>query len=174
MGKLQFTTKLHGFDGAYELIRSLPPEIVSKRGGPVKTGLRKGALVIHRQALANLQQVTHNATSKGKVLSTGLVAKNLIVSRGKAPIGGNGERYLVRVKKRPYTGRSGKSTERKAVTTVASAQMLEYGSRTQPAEPWLRPAATSRAADAISTIEKETVAAIGRIVKRLAKAKGAR
>jgi hypothetical protein len=113
VGKLQFTQKLHGFDGAYELLRSLPAEVVSKRGGPVKTGLRKGALVIHRQALANL-------------------------------------------------------------TTVASAQMLEYGSRTQPAELWLRPAATSRAAEAISTIEKETVAAIARVVKRLEKARGPR
>lgn len=163
--------RLSGFDGALALLKSLPAEVVSKRGGPVKTGLRKGALVIKRAELANLQAVTHNATSKDKVLSTGLLAANVIVSRGKAPIGGNGERYLVRVKRKVYPGRSGKSGGGKATTTLASAQLLEYGSRTQPAEPWIRPAAASSAREAIETIQRETVAAINLVVKKLSKAK---
>ena len=98
--------------------------------------------------------------------STGLLLKNVIASRGKAPTGGKGERYLVRVKRRNYVRRG------KVFTTTKAAQALEYGGRggRQPAEPWIRPAFHAKAAEAIHTIGVELVNGIDRVVKKLARA----
>jgi len=76
------TIQLTGLDGVYDMLRSLPAEVVSKRGGPVKTALRKGAVIIRKAEIANLRVVTSNQT-KEESISTGLLAKNVIVSRGK-------------------------------------------------------------------------------------------
>lgn len=155
--------QLRGLEGVLDTLRSLPAEVVSKRGGPVRAALRKGALVIHRQELANLQAVTANTTDEGVRQSTGFLAKNVVVTRGKAPSGGNGERYLVRVRRKGYPDRNGK-----AVSTLKTAQILEYGSSKQPAEPWIRPAFLSRTREAIETTERELLAGIDRIVRKLA------
>ena len=40
--------KERGIDEALALLKSLPPEVVSKSGGPVKTALRAGARVLQR------------------------------------------------------------------------------------------------------------------------------
>ena len=58
--------------------------------------------------------------------------------------------------------------------TLATANLLEYGSEKQPAEPWLRPAFASSAPQAIQTIEKELLSAIQRVVRKLARQNGAR
>lgn len=154
--------EMHGLNGVLETLRSLPAEVVSKRGGPVRAALRKGALVIHRQELANLQAVTATATDDEKRESTGFLAKNVVVTRGKEPHGTKGERYLVRVRRKTYP-------DRKGVTTLQTAQLLEYGSSQQPAEPWIRPAFESRAREAIHTVERELLAGIDRIVRKLAR-----
>jgi HK97 gp10 family phage protein len=154
--------KLTGVDNILSLLKSLPPEVVSKRGGPVKTALRKGAVVIFKQARSNLEAVT-----AGDV-STGLLVKNLVVTRGKAPTSGKGERYLVRVRRKSYQ-RKGKT-----VTTLKTAHLLEYGSSQQPAEPWLVPAFKARAAEAIRVTNVELIKAVDRVVKKLAKTRASR
>lgn len=154
--------KMTGLEGVLYTLRSLPPEIVSKRGGPVRAALRKGAVVIFKEAQKNLQSVTNNATEEGKKVSTGLLLKNLVVTRGKEPIGTKGERYLVRVRRKVYQ-RNGKP-----VSTLKTGQILEYGSVKQTAEPWLRPAFAATAPKAIQTVETELLKSIDRIVKKLA------
>jgi len=156
--------RLSGLDGVLDTLRSLPPEVVSKRGGPVKSALRKAAVVIYKQADANLARVTANQISEGERQSTGLLQKNLVVTRGKAPSSGKGERYLVRVRRKGY------EREGESVSTLKTGQILEYGSEKQPAEPWLRPAFASKAEQAIKTAEAELVNGIDRIVKKLAAA----
>lgn len=155
------TIQLTGLEGVLATLKSLPPEVVSKRGGPVKAALKKGALVLLKEAQFNLYRVTANIGT-GEQENTGLLLKSLIATRGKAPIGGSGERYLVRVKRKSYDRRG------KAVTTLKTAQLLEYGSSAQPAEPWLRPAFESKAEQAIKTVEGELVKSVDRIVKKLA------
>ena len=154
--------ELSGLNGVLETLKSLPPEIVSKRGGPVKSALRKGARVIFLQAKRNLEQVTANASDEGKRYSTGFLLKNLVVTRGKPPISSKGERYLVRVRRKSYN-RKGKS-----VTTLATANLLEYGSVKQPMEPWIRPAFQAKAAEAIRTTETELLKQIDKVIKKLA------
>jgi HK97 gp10 family phage protein len=86
-----------------------------------------------------------------------------VASRGKPPPGENGERYLVRVKRKTYPGRNGKPT-----TTQQTARFLEYGTSQQPAEPFARPALISKGEEAIKTVETELVKGIDRVVKKLA------
>lgn len=151
-----------GLEGVLATLKSLPREVVSKRGGPVKTALRKAARVIHKEAQQNLDRVTSNQTESGERLSTGLLKKNLIVSRGKPPFESKGERYLVRVRRKSYP-RTGKTT-----TTLATANLLEYGSSKQNAEPWLRPAFAAKAEAAINTANVELLKEIDKVVKKLA------
>jgi HK97 gp10 family phage protein len=152
-------------------LQSLPAEIVSKRGGPVKTALKKGAIVILKAEQANLQAVMGHLVDGERRASTGLLLKSLIATRGKPPSDGKGERYLVRVKRGvvyPSTD-AGKPRSGKAQTTAAkNAARLEYGTSKQPAEPFIRPAFLANAARAIDTIEREVVVAIDRVVNKLA------
>lgn len=154
------TIQLTGVDGVLDLLKSLPPEIVSKRGGPVKTALRKGALVILAAEKANLQAVI-SMQKKEEQEDTGLLLGSLIASRGKAPSEGKGERYLVRVKRKSYQRKG------KVVTTLKTAQILEYGSEKQPARPWIRPAFSSKAEEAINTVTTALLAEVDKVVARL-------
>jgi HK97 gp10 family phage protein len=157
---LKIEMQLTGLNGVLETLKSLPPEVVSKRGGPVKAALRKGANVILKAEKANLRAVMGHEVDGEKRLSTGLLLKNLIATRGKPKF--NGERYIVRVKRKKYQ-RKGKD-----VSTVKVAQLLEYGSSKQKAEPWIRPAFTSKAAEAIRTIEAELLKGVDKVVRKLA------
>lgn len=158
---MKVDVKITGVDNVLNMLRSLPPEVVSKRGGPVKAALRKGAVVILKQAQMNLYQVTADV-STGDDRGTGLLLKNVIVSRGKEPIGTKGERYLVRVRRKTYPDRQGKP-----VTTLKTAHLLEYGSSQQQPTPWIRPAVQMKGQQAINTVVSELNASISRIIKKL-------
>jgi HK97 gp10 family phage protein len=153
----EVTVKMEGLVGVLELLKQLPAEVVSKRGGPVRSALRKGAVVLHKEAKRNLEAVTAGDDT------TGLLVDNLVVTRGKMLPGENGEKYLVRVRAKSYQRKGAK------VTTRKTASLLEYGSAKQPAEPWLRPAFSSKASEAARTVETELLKGIDRIVKRLSK-----
>jgi hypothetical protein len=154
---MKVDVNMTGLEGVLATLQSLPPELVSKRGGPVKSALRKGAVVIALEARKNLQQVTQGEDT------TGLLLENLVVTRGKAIFGSKGERYLVRVRRKSYVRKG------KPVTTLKAAQLLEYGSAKQPMEPWLRPAFAAKAQQAMQTAETELVRQLDRVVKKLAK-----
>lgn len=149
---------LSGLDGVLKTLKSLPPEVVSKRGGPVKLALAKGARLLRNEVKKNLQSVISSDES------TGLLEKNIIASRGKPPTSGNGERYLVRVKRRTYTDRTGKP-----VTTLKTANILEYGSEKQTAKPFIRPAAISKAQETIAVVTDDLKKRLDKAVKDLAR-----
>lgn len=153
---MKIDIKLEGADSIVSMLKSLPAEVVSKRGGPVKLALAKGARVIRKEVAKNLEQATADGDE-----STGLLKQSLIVSRGKQPNTGKGERYLVRFKRKTYPDRKGKP-----VTTLKTAQILEYGSEKQKAEPFIRPAAVSKAQEAIKTINDDLLARIDKIVQK--------
>lgn len=161
--------KLTGLDGVLEMLQNLPAEVVSKRGGPVKLALKKGANVLRKQAAENLKRSLSNTDAAGQLHSTGLLSTKLITSRGKAPTSGKGERYLVRVKRETYPNRSGKGKS----TTVENAARLEYGTEKQPAEPWLRPAFAAKRGEAVAVIEADLKKRVDLIAqKMLNQAKG--
>lgn len=162
---LRIEMKLQGLDNVLLMLESLPASVVSKRGGPVKSALKKGANLIakaERQALKATLQDPDDET-------TGLLQKSIIASRGKPPNSGKGERAMVRIKRRTYTDRKGK-----VVTTLKTAQLKEYGSSHQTAEPFIRPAFLQNAEKAIRLVETELPREIDKVVNAVLKRIGAR
>lgn len=162
---MKVEVKLTGVDNALKTLQSLPAEVVSKRGGPVKLALARGARLIRDEARQNLMQTIRN---DGDYQSTKLLEQNVISSRGKAPSSGKGERYLVRVKRKAYPKLRGK----KPTTTLQTANLKEYGSSKQPAIPWLRPAVQTKGAQAINVITEDLLKRIDKTVAQLAKTGG--
>src|SRR5690554_2659995 len=163
---MKITMNVQGLDGVMQTLQSLPPEIVSKRGGPVKLALAKAARVIRDQAKVNLKA----AIAINGDASTGLLEKNVVVTRGKEPVGTKGERYLVRVRRKAYDGaKIGKRQKAgKRVTTHKTASLLEYGSSHQPATPWLRPAVKQKGEQAINVFTSALNRRIDATVNKLA------
>lgn len=150
--------QLQGVDTVLKTLNRLPSEVVSKRGGPVKLALAKGARLIRNEVKKNLQRIVTSDDS------TGLLYKNIIASRGKEPIGTRGERYIVRVKRKTYPDRTGRP-----VTTLKTANILEYGSEKQMAQPFIRPAAESKAQETINLVTADLIKRVDKIASDMLK-----
>lgn len=160
---MKIEMNLQGADGVLKTLKALPPEVVAKRGGPVKLSLAKGARFIRDKAKVRLRA----AIEQGGSNSTGLLEANVISSRGKAPIGSKGERYLVRVRRKVYPNRN-PERDGKVPSVRKSAQLMEYGSKHQPATPYLRPTVQQDGQQAINIITDDLVKRTDKVVKKLA------
>lgn len=159
------TFKLEGMDEALNLLHRLPKELVSTRGGPVRKALRKGAMVLVKQARSNLQHAIDSPGKSGITNSTGATAKN-VIARYKAPLGGvNGERYLVTVRYDFHP--SGNKFRKSKIRFNDIAFMMEYGTPQQPAIPWLVPAFHSKKQEAVAVATQDLARQIDAIVKKL-------
>lgn len=154
--------KLIGMDNVLKLLHELPTEVAAKRGGPVKRALSKGARVVATEVGLNLAR-SIGGLDDDENHSTGLLLESLRVTRGKAPADGKGERYLVRFLRKTYV-RNGKP-----VTTLATAQLKEYGSEKQQAEPFIRPAVMSKGQQAIDVASSSLLADIERLARKYLK-----
>ena len=151
-----------GLDGVLKMLKSLPPEIVSRRGGPVKAALRKAAQVIQKQAKLNLQAIMDAPNEGGVDDPTGLLRDSIIVSRDPRPQqSGANERYLVRVKKKRYP-------KQPRVTTQRVGYLLEIGTERRRAMPWMRPAFEAKKGQAVTVFVDTLTKSIDRIIKKLA------
>lgn len=157
--------KMRGLDGVLAMLERLPPEVVSKRGGPVLLALRKGGRVIQRAEQQNLDAGMVDDDDRE---STGLLRENIVVSRGKAPTGSKGERVVVRIRRKTYPNRSGKP-----VTTHKTANIKEYGSSKQAPRSFIRKAFNEKAPEAIATVDRELVRDIDRRAAKYLKQGGA-
>lgn len=160
---MKVEVQLKGMDGVLKTLQELPADIVSKRGGPVKLALAKGARRLRDQARQNLRK----SIAEGGERSTGMTEKAVIASRGKAINGGNGERYLVRVKKGTFTNADGYPT-----STLMTANLLEYGSSHQAPTPWLRPALQQTGAQVIDLVSEDLLRRVDKFVAQLAAKNG--
>lgn len=159
------TVRIEGLQGVLDMLKALPPEIVSKAGGPVKFGLKKAANVIKNEVKANVRKIISEPNRDGlPTKSTGLLEESIIASRGKRPSSGNGETFVVRVKRKAYTV----SKNAKPVSTPQVARLLEYGSeKLNPPQPFIRPAFDSKKDEAVAVFVRETTKRIEAVVKKL-------
>ena len=164
---MKLEMNLQGLDGVLATLRSLPPEVVSKRGGPVKLALAKGARVIRDEARRNLERVTSTPGKTGINYGTGFSPRQLIVRRRPMPGGQNGERYVLTV--RPATHPNGNVYRRgKRIAANDVTFMLEYGTANQPAEPWLRPAFEAKKEQAMAVVIQDLKRRVDLVVAKLA------
>ena len=162
------TRTLHGLDDVLAKLKALPPEIASKNGGPVKSALRKGGVVIQKQAQANIRRVTRDTEAAGYV-STDVLAKAVVVRRDPNPRrSGASERYRVLVARgRTYDGRLNKKGV--PLTAIMTGRWLELGTEDQRAEPWLTPAYFTAREKALATIVTELSKGIDRAIKKISR-----
>jgi HK97 gp10 family phage protein len=166
--------EISGINGVLDMLKSLPADVVSKRGGPVKKALRKAAIIIQKEARANIRKLVTEPNKDGKPSkSTGALEKAVTVGRGKY-LGGNlGERYMVwlpKVKKKYANTRDNVRKRRAGKTYMVESpqfygRFLEYGTSKMQAKPWLRPAVISKGDMAIATARNELLKEIEKIVQ---------
>lgn len=161
---------LTGIDNVIDLLKSLPPEVVSKNGGVVRKSLVKGANIIRNQARINLARVTKTAGKTGENYGTGFSASRVITKRKLMPAGENGERYIITVKYEDYPNTNNKYKKR-PIKANDIAFMLEYGTSKQSAEPWFSPAFRTKAQEAINVSRSTLIKEIDKIVNKLSKNK---
>ena len=158
--------RVEGLEGVLDALRKLPPEIVSKNGGPVRSALRKAAVVIQKQAQANVQAIIDSPNAGGlPTESTGLLKANIVAQRVKPPRGTKGERFMIRARKKVYPG-NGKWKKR---TTAQIGALLEYGTEKRAPMPWMRSAFDTKKAEAVDTFTREIRQRIDAIIRKLSR-----
>ena len=158
---MKTTVTMTGMTEALRMLESLPYELVTKRGGPVKLALKKGAMLIRDEEKQRLRALLNE---QGTNETSGLLVDNIIASRGKKPADGNGERYVVRVRRKIYPPKQG---EKESRSTIKIAQIFEYGSKHQRARPFIRPAFEATAQKAIEVIREDLLKRIDKVVNKL-------
>lgn len=162
------TVKVEGLSETLKVLESLPRELVSSRGGPVRSALRRAALEMRGEVLSQLQRVIAIREAGEEERSTGLLQGNVVIQRG-GQRSVNGEQMVVRIRNKPYPNRTGKGA-----TTAQVARLLEYGRKNQPAAPFLRPAFEIKKAAVVATFAKELNRRVDALVRKLEREKGAR
>lgn len=152
------TKTMKGLDDVLERLKALPPEIASKRGGPVRAALRKGAVVVQKQAQANIHAVTANNPAYER---TGTLESAVVIRRDGNPqrFGAN-ERFRVLLSRKKYPD---------GTKAVAVGRFLEFGTERQAAEPWATPAYFQSREQALNTVVEALNSSIEKIIRKLKK-----
>lgn len=160
--------EVRGLTGVLDALKSLPPEIVSKRGGPVRQALRVAAKVLQVQAQANVARIIAESNDEDDNRSTGLLHKSIYIKRSKPSAGKNGEAFVVAVKRgQKYPAE--RQARKEIVTAVQVGRLLEYGTEKRKALPWLRPAFDSKGQAALNTFVAEMQRRVPLAIKKAEK-----
>lgn len=148
---------VQGLNSLLDTLKALPPEIVSKSGGPVRTSLRKAGVVFQKAAIENVQLIVDQPNKDGSTPDNSkTLEKAIIVSRGKPQPGRKGEIFRVRVK------RGAKAPNGQTANKYGG--VLEFGYEGVAAKPWLRPAFDAHKQEAyglfVSEMQKRLDAAV--------------
>lgn len=162
---MKLDVKLTGLDGVLDTLKSMPPELVSVRGGPVLAALRKGARILRDQAKTNFRSAVALPGKTGITDSTGFTEKQIISKRVRMPGGTKGERVVVTVRPKPHPG--GKVYRKRTIRANDIAFIMESGDKDQTATPWLRPAFDAKSDAALREVESELVKRVDKLVKQL-------
>ena len=154
--------KVSGLDGVLETLRQLPPEIVSKGGGPVKLALAKGARMLR------------DAIKQAAPVDTGTLRDNIVSMRGAMRLGG-GERQVVRVM--PDYGQYANTRHNRRKQQVGKLyemggpayywRFIEYGTKHQAARPFIRPTGAANAQRVIDAVSSDLVRRVNLIKRKL-------
>ena len=161
------TVEITGLDEVLRRLRALGAE-ASKRGGPVRAAVRKGAVVIQKEMQANVRRIVAPPNVGGGDESTGLLEKSIKPLRAKARRDGvKGETFIVTVPKRARYPITKKTPSGIGVATVG--KMLEYGTPKRQPMPWARPAFHAKKGEAAQVMADEVLKGIEKLEKKLAR-----
>jgi len=163
--------KLSGLEGVLSTLQKLPPELVSRKGGPVLASLRKGARVLVKQSKENFRAAVAMPGRTGITDTTGFTEKQIVARRRRMPGSEKGEHVVITVNPKPHPTSKGKYKGRQ-IRANDIAFIMEAGTSAQPATPWLRPAFATKREEALRTVESDLVTRVDKIVKKLASQNG--
>lgn len=172
------TVRIEGLRGVLETLKQLPPELVSKRGGPIAGAIRAALKPMQEEAQANIRAIVAEP-NLGEVPaeSTGLLERNIVIARS-SKMEKNGETFRLRIRKKVYPRDASKPKAKgrrdKRTTTPQVGRLLEYGTEKMRAKPWLRPAFETHRHGALDIFAQEMNTRIQRIVKKLERQNGAK
>lgn len=171
------SVRIEGLDGVLAVLRSLPGELVSKRGGVIRLAARKAAKIIADQAKANVRAVVAEPNIGGRPSkSTGALERSIVVSRSRTTGNAKGEAVIVKMKgskKRKYAGNKRNVRKGRAGQTYETApptyygSILEKGSSRMRPHPWMRPAFDSKKTEALETFVSDLKNRLSAVIKRL-------
>jgi HK97 gp10 family phage protein len=159
------SVRIEGLDTLLRRLKALGPA-ASKRGGPVRAAVRKGAVVIQKAAVANVERIVAEPNVGGDNDSTGLLAKSIKPMRAKSPRQYKGETYFVTVPRRARYPIDTRTPTGIAVATVG--KMLEYGTSKRQPMPWMGPAFNAKKGEAADVMAAELEKGIARLERKVA------
>lgn len=159
------SVRIVGLEGVLKTLRELPPELVSKHGGPVRSALRKASLLMVNEMKANIQKIVDEPNIGGRDRSTGLLKDNIVTTRTSSRMKQKGEQYRARVRRKVYP----KIGNEKTVTTAQVGALLEAGTEKRRPMPWARPAFEAKKGEVIPLFTLELNKSLTRIVNKLAR-----
>lgn len=163
---MKTVAEVKGLEGVLSLLNKLPPELVSKRGGVVLSGLRKGANVMRKAWREEVQRLISEPNIGPDYIATGTYQKAISTSRLRKPkeVGGD-EAVRVRVKAAPYpeTGNG------KPKNAAMVAGILEHGTEHMEAKAPMRKAFEASSQKALDAVVKATNDGIAKAIKKLDK-----
>lgn len=157
--------QIRGLDGVLRALQALPKEVSQKRGGPVRTSLRKGANLIRNEARQNVRRITSTPNLGGGDFSTGKLEKSIAVVRGKTSLRKNEERLMVLIPRRARYPVSKRTPT--GISVAAVGRMLEYGTSRNKPHRWMGPAFHAKKQEAVDTIVRELKAGIDKVATAL-------
>lgn len=161
------SVSIEGLDDVLRRLRALGAE-ASKRGGPVRAAVRKGAVVIQKEMQAGVQRIIATPNKGGGDESTGLLLKSIKPMRAKARRDGTkGETYIVGPAKRARYPVDTRTPSGIGVATVG--KMLEYGTPKRQPMPFARPAFHAKKGEAVQVMTDEVLKGIEKLERKLAR-----
>ena len=161
------SVRIEGLDDVLRRLRSLGAE-ASKRGGPVRAAVRKGAVVIQKEMQANIRRIVATPNKGGGDESTGVLEKSIKPMRAKARRDGTkGETFMVGPNKRARYPISKRTPSGIGVATVG--KMLEYGTPKRQPMPWARPAFHAKKDEAAKVMTDEVLKGIEKLEQKLSR-----
>lgn len=168
--------KILGLAGVLDTLKQLPPEVVSKNGGPIRSALRKAAQVIQKEAQANVRRIVAEPNIGGAPSkSTGALEKSIKVTRGKMRGGLKGETALVTIppirKKYADTRLNRRKHRVGKIHSVSPltyyAWFLEFGTERMRPHPFMQPAFMSKKGEAVNVFVQQVTAKTKKIIQKL-------
>lgn len=160
------TVRIEGLSTLQRRLMAFPKEM-SVRGGPVRKGVRAGAVVIQKQAQANIDRIVKTPNIGGVDYSTGVLKKGVKVVRAKAPKKYNGETAFVMIPRRAKYPVSKNQPRGQPVRLIGA--MLEYGTSKRRPMPWMAPAFHSKKQEAMRVMVDELRKGIEAVERKIAR-----
>jgi HK97 gp10 family phage protein len=150
--------RIEGLRELLETLKSLPKEIGSKGGGPIRVALLRAAKLMQEEAQARAPQ------------DTGRLRRNIIAFSDRNPrASGVTEQYGITFRRGKRRGQKWASylTKGGGENDAYYGRFVEFGTSRQPAKPFLRPAFETKKIEAAFLFRNEMARAIELAVKKL-------